>query len=108
MPTMKKIIAIALLATTALATPTMATSSAMVSRQAQCTVADPTGTPLNIRTKPTDTGSVVYTFKNDTAVFTYDEVGQWVFVKGFTKKQMTIQARWILLCLERDGLLLLI
>jgi hypothetical protein len=46
-----------------------------------CTVADPTGTPLNVRTSPN--GPVVNRFRNGTSVIIHDRQGQWAFAEGY-------------------------
>jgi uncharacterized protein YraI len=50
---------------------------------AQCKVADPTGTPLNVRTEPTTKSMVVSQFENDLTVGVYEWKGQWAFVESW-------------------------
>jgi hypothetical protein len=48
---------------------------------AECTVADPTGTPLNLRSEPG--GEVIGTLPNGLTVVTTSVEGKWVLVVGF-------------------------
>jgi hypothetical protein len=50
-----------------------------------CDVADPTGTPLKVRTLPNKNAIIVFQFENRTPVIIDDRQGQWAFVHGFQK-----------------------
>lgn len=50
----------------------------------KCDIADPTGTPLNIRTLPSArAGRTVATIANDTTVIVLDRSGDWLFIGEF-------------------------
>jgi len=50
----------------------------------KCEVADPTGTPLNIRTLPSaKSGRTVASIANDTTVVVLDRSGDWLFIGEF-------------------------
>src|SRR5262245_53328261 len=42
-----------------------------------CTVADPSGTPLNVRAQPKQNGSILGALNNDTSVVVKGRRGQW-------------------------------
>jgi hypothetical protein len=42
-----------------------------------CTVADPSGTPLNVRSQPKPNGSILGALNNDTSVVVKERRGQW-------------------------------
>jgi hypothetical protein len=53
-------------------------------RYGKCEIADPTGTPLNIRTLPSArAGRTVATIANDTTVIVLDRSGDWLFIGEF-------------------------
>jgi uncharacterized protein YgiM (DUF1202 family) len=45
-----------------------------------CTVADPSGTPLNVRSQPKLDGSILGALNNDTAVVVKERRGQWASI----------------------------
>jgi hypothetical protein len=50
-----------------------------------CVVADPTGTPLKVRSLPNRNSKSVFEFRNGTIVVIYDRQGPWAFVGGLEK-----------------------
>jgi hypothetical protein len=47
-----------------------------------CTVTDPTGTLLNVRTLPNSNAKVVWKFENGMTAVVYDRQGSWAFIDG--------------------------
>jgi uncharacterized protein YraI len=45
-----------------------------------CTVADPSGTPLNVRSQPKLDGSILGALNNDTSVVVKERRGQWASI----------------------------
>jgi uncharacterized protein YraI len=45
-----------------------------------CTVADPSGTPLNVRSQPTPNGSILGALNNDASVVVKERRGQWASI----------------------------
>src|SRR5262249_10911663 len=45
-----------------------------------CTVADPSGTPLNVRSQPKPNGSILGALNNDTSVVVKERRGQWASI----------------------------
>src|SRR5215831_6194374 len=45
-----------------------------------CTVADPSGTPLNVRSQPKRNGSILGALNNDTSVVVKERRGQWASI----------------------------
>jgi hypothetical protein len=50
----------------------------------QCTVADPTGTPLHVHVQPNIRSTLIDTLDNGVVVDVYDRSGKWVFVRAYT------------------------
>jgi uncharacterized protein len=56
-------------------------------------VADPTGTPLNVRTSPN--GPVVNHFRNGTSVIIHDRQGQWAFAEDESAAIYASREGWV-------------
>jgi len=74
---MKRLLAIVALG----ALPVALLALAMSARANEvCTVADPSGTPLNVRSQPKPNGSILGALNNDTSVVVKERRGQWASI----------------------------
>jgi hypothetical protein len=90
-----KIAVTAMLATAVaagLVVPSITTAHATAPILAQCVVADPTDTPLNVRTRPN--GPVLSNFTNGSTVDILDREGNWVFAANHGED---VGAGWVYL-----------
>jgi uncharacterized protein YgiM (DUF1202 family) len=60
-----------------------------------CTVADPSGTPLNVRSQPKPNGSILGALNNDTSVVVKERRGQWASIVPESGKSGWVWAEYL-------------